>query len=606
MIRNEVFSKFRFANMNLHARLISFFVMITIVPILLIGYISYQISSSVIKDIAKQSSTEMIMRSNDEMNKLFDDTYKIAMIVANDPAIQQTLRIPLDTTIEQRYATDLEMDTRLNFSMSYRPEYFGLYVIGENGGKYKSNYPSVRSEDLRTTEWYRKTIQSDRPVWFGAHTDSFVVETAGESFVSVGFPIIDKATGGKIGIVFMDIEESVLKKSLLSNLVKKGFMFINDGGSHIISHAQQKAIPEPIRRMDFAATKDKQYREMTVKDFEGKSFIVIYQTSNPTGWNIGGVISVNELTKESRMIGFVMVAMLIIICFFAFISAWKIAGSVAGPLKKMMMLMRRVEDGDLSVTMNLTQNDEIGMLGNSFNVMVQKIRTLMNKVYEEQKELRKAELKALQAQINPHFLYNTLESIIWLARAKRNDEIISIVTALTKLFRIGISRGKETITVEQEIEHVKSYLTIQHLRYKNKLTYTIEVPESMWKYKTLKLLLQPIVENAIYHGIKMKKEMGRITIIGYESEKDLIFTVQDTGPGMTDEQLQMMRNMLNHVEGERQIESYGVKNVNERIRIYFGTDYGLTYFSDYGKGTTVEIKIPKMLGVDDVAKSSFD
>jgi two-component system sensor histidine kinase YesM len=268
-----------------------------------------------------------------------------------------------------------------------------------------------------------------------------------------------------------------------------------------------------------------------------------------------------------------------------------------------MTLMRRVENGDLTVKTKMRRKDEIGMLGDSFDKMVRRIRGLMDQIYQEQQTLRKSELKALQSQINPHFLYNTLDSIIWLARANRTDEIIRMVTSLTKMFRIVISRGKEVISVKEEIDHIFNYLTIQQLRYRSKLSYEIDIPESMYRYQTLKLLLQPLVENAIYHGIKLKKEQGRITVTGYETEHTLHFLVHDTGPGMTEEQLEQLHNTLEEEDGIK-MDSYGAKNVHERIRLFFGAEYGLKYESMAEQGTTVTLTIPKLSEVNEHAKSS--
>ncbi len=601
----KIFSRHRISGIPLRSRLLLYFVLVSIIPILLIGVVTYGISSNVIRNMAMDSSEKMIDRVSSEIDNLFLEVFNLSNLIAEDPSIQQILRQPLSEDVSQRYSTDLLMDTRLRYIQEYRSQFFGFYIIAENGGKYKSNFHSAKSADLRITDWYKGIVDSKSPVWFSPHSGSFAVETIGQTLISGGFPIVDKATGKTSGVVMIDIEESLLTNIINSRLGKTGYMFILDRNNKIISHPNVPMdTPETLPILRTAITnieKGQKKVEGTEMDSEVKPTVIyergmltVYKESALTGWKLVGVIPSNELTKDSRMIGIVIAVLLLVLCALATLSAFITADSVAKPIRKLMLLMKKVEEGDLSVTMKVNYNDEVGQLGNSFNVMIEEIRNLMDKVYVEQKNLRKAELKALQAQINPHFLYNTLDSIIWLSREMKNEEIIKMVTALTRLFRIGISRGRDIVSVKDEIDHINSYLTIQSIRYKNKFTYEIQVSESLHRFKTLKLILQPIVENAIYHGIKLKREKGVITISAREEENLILFEVKDTGIGMTGEQLTALENTIKGAEGEK-IESYGVKNVDERIKIFFGSDYGLSYRSEYGEGTEVEIKIPKLL-----------
>ncbi|MDD6236542.1 MAG: sensor histidine kinase [Clostridiales bacterium] len=217
----------------------------------------------------------------------------------------------------------------------------------------------------------------------------------------------------------------------------------------------------------------------------------------------------------------------------------------------------------------------------------------MHQTVAEQEQKRKSELKALQAQINPHFLYNTLDSIIWMAEAGNTDEVVEMTSALANLFRTSISKGDEIIPIQVEIDNITSYLTIQKMRYQDKLTYHIDVDDNIKKYKILKVVLQPLVENAILHGVKSKTTNGLIEIGAFETEDAVVFTVTDHGEGMTEEQLKNIfapkKNTVSRGSG------IGVNNVNERIKLYFGEQYGLQFFSRYGEGTTVHVVIPKVI-----------
>ena len=595
--------KHHLASFSLHSRLLLYFAMVSILPILLIGMASYFILFNVIKERAIQFSGQMISQVASETNNLLQDAYKVAGMVSDDPTIQAVLRRPLDANQASRYSSDLTMDTRLTYiQSSYRNEFFGFYVIGANGGKYKSNFYSVKQSDLTDTAWYRKIVSFKKPVWFSTHMGSYAVQTVGQPLISVGFPIFDKASGKISGVVLIDFEEDIFSGITGSRHGKTGYMYILDRDDFVVSHPQKgflahknpnrkpHSIPNPSRSGSFMIQ-------------TGLHSIFIYQALPLTGWKIVGVLPMKELTKDSTMMGWIIAGVLCLICVSAFLAAWTVAGSVANPIKKLMHLMKRVEAGDLGVMMNVKYDDEIGQLGRSFNVMVGEIRKLMDKVYQEQRELRKAELKALQAQINPHFLYNTLDSIIWLSRAERSDDVVKMVTALTKLFRISLSRGRDIISVGEEIEHVRNYLIIQQIRYKNKFAYSIDLSEELYQYQTLKLILQPLVENAIYHGIKMKREPGCITISGKTQDNCIVFEIKDSGRGMTRTELAALENTLKNSFGEK-MDSYGLKNVDERIKIFFGIDYGLTFFSEYGIGTRVEVRIPMILEGEENVKCS--
>ena len=221
--------------------------------------------------------------------------------------------------------------------------------------------------------------------------------------------------------------------------------------------------------------------------------------------------------------------------------------------------------------------------------MVVQIKELVEKVRQEEITLRKTELKALQAQINPHFLYNTLDAIAWLCEEERHKDAVEMVNSLAKLFRISISRGHELITIEKEMQHAKSYLKIQNFRYKNQFTYSFDVDEECLNYLCNKITLQPIIENAIYHGIDRMVDEGKINIGIHQKGDRIIFTVEDNGVGMTEEQCE---EILHKDAGDR--VGIGIKNVNDRIKIYFGEEYGLTIQSELDEGTRVTISMPKI------------
>ena len=279
---------------------------------------------------------------------------------------------------------------------------------------------------------------------------------------------------------------------------------------------------------------------------------------------------------------------------FSVVAAWGLSRSIYTPIKKLHDVTTTITKNDLQTLMTSDNVDEITELGMSFNIMIGKIKELLDSKIKEQENLKRAELRALQAQINPHFLYNTLDTIIWMAESKKTDQVVKIVTALSNFFRISLSKGADWITIGEEVERIKSYLTIQKMRYRDILDFKIEVAENVSENTILKLILQPLVENALYHGIKNKRQGGTIFIRARRKGSDeVLLEVEDNGIGFTPEKLAQLRAELEDDSGDIKLESgFGIGNVNKRIRLYYGKPYGLSIQSEYTTGTCVTLVIP--------------
>jgi two-component system sensor histidine kinase YesM len=319
-------------------------------------------------------------------------------------------------------------------------------------------------------------------------------------------------------------------------------------------------------------------------------FQFIYTTSPYTKWKVIGVFSLNETLKEVSNIRYYTMLILIIISIVATGISIIFSASIAEPIRKLRILMKKAESGDLEVEFKVKSNDEIGQLGESFNRMIEEIKNLINEVYKEQKSKREAELRTLQSQIKPHFLYNTLGTIYWMAKDCGAKNVMQMISALTNLFRIGLSKGNEIISLSEEIEHISNYLIILKMRYAEILDYDISSDEELNGLLVQKLILQPIVENAVYHGIKEKGSPGRVQILVYLEDDILHLIIKDDGVGISEDTLKTLNTSLNAI-GNRK-EGYGLFNVNERIRLSYGREFGVTVKSELGKGTTVEIRHP--------------
>ncbi|WP_243110011.1 sensor histidine kinase [Clostridium sp. E02] len=308
-------------------------------------------------------------------------------------------------------------------------------------------------------------------------------------------------------------------------------------------------------------------------------------------------ITRQKLDAKTRQLIALCVVVSVFIILFLMASFTSFGKKITEPIEALCRYTKKLADGNLKMQSPKSNITEIQMLGDQYDQMVIRISELIEHIKEEQELKRKTELKLLQAQINPHFLYNTLDTIVWLAEGKRHQEVVDMITALSSFLRIGLNNGKDFITIRGEAEHVRSYLMIQHFRYEDIMDYEINFDEDIKEYSILKLTLQPIVENALYHGIKNCRKKGILKISGWKEKDEIFLKVEDNGIGMKPEDLIQMQTLVQQGEGEdaKHRDGFGIGNVAERIRLNFGTEYGLLIQSTYGVGTSVTIRIPAVL-----------
>ena len=402
--------------------------------------------------------------------------------------------------------------------------------------------------------------------------------------VSMKQPIETK--DGQKSIVVMDFRFSQIADFVDEvGIGPHGYCFIMDQDGNMVYHPQQQLIFSGLKEENLELLKDRPDGYLEQSD-------VIYtiQTMEDSGWSVVGVSYVDELiTQRVQNVVAILLGLLLFVLFSAICSSLVFSRMISRPVKRLIQAMEQFEDSASDFTYHAVEGSrEIGELSHSFGHMVVQIQQLMEKVREEEITLRKAELRALQAQINPHFLYNTLDAIGWLCEEERTQDAVEMVNALAKLFRISISKGHEIIPVEKELEHARSYLKIEKFRYKQ-FTYSFDVDEDCLNYYCNKITLQPIIENAIYHGLDRMVDEGEIRIGVHSRGDNLVFTVEDNGIGMTKEQC---REILEGSAGDK--TGIGIRNVNNRIKIYFGEQYGIQIDSELDEGTTVTIIMPKI------------
>ncbi len=493
---------------------------------------------------------------------------------------------------------EYEMSAKsFNTTINDRSDISSIMVFGKQGLLlYKSIYSYINVQrKYSDMPWYQGAVEHpDEPFLTGPQKHEFLRGNT-EKTLSLTRRISSYEDGAFLGVILIDINLNEIARICDGIYSENGgrICILNDKGDLIY---EQKT-PHGLRYLSDEKNLEGLKRAISnnaqgnrIVGLSGADYQLVYSNMEKTGWKVLLLTPQASLAAQSRE-AMVFIVLAFLIMFIAVMLALKsILGRIVEPIIILKRHMDLADMGNLNIRMPIAREDEIGMLTRSFNQMLKRIDNLMGQVVEEQETKRKFEFQALQAQINPHFLYNTLESVIWMAETN-NNKIVPMIEALAKLFRISLNSGREFISVEEEMEHVRNYLVIQSMRYQNKFEYVFEIADEVRKKQMLKLLVQPIVENSLYHGIKKKRGSGLIRIsVGLEGE-DIRIEVEDDGCGIDASVMKQL--MEGGIQPKKSGGSgIGVRNVNERIKLYFGPDYGLSCTSEENQGTRMTIRLP--------------
>lgn len=381
-------------------------------------------------------------------------------------------------------------------------------------------------------------------------------------------------------------------KQLLDNasMGNQGYLYLVNGSGELIYHPKIQLLDAGLARENLDAAAD--YRDGNYQEaFLGEKRDVAVKSVGYTGWKIIGVTPEKGFSLNSIKTKLFVVFVAAFFVFLLAICNAYISSRITAPIQELEKSVNALEAGELDTKVYMGGSYEIQHLGRSIGDMARRIQELMEDIVTEHESKRKSEFDTLQSQINPHFLYNTLDIIVWMIENEQKNEAVRVVTALARFFRISLSKGKSIIPVRDELEHVRNYLMIQQMRFKNKFTYQIEEEPEVLGLASLKLMLQPLVENAIYHGMEFMDGDGEILVRAGLQDGKLCFLVADNGLGMTEEQVEQILTGQPHISSRRG-SGIGVKNVNERIRLYFGEEYGLSIDSEPDEGTRIRICLP--------------
>ena len=571
---------------SLQSRLLVSMALLIAVPLLVMTIVGNVVYARGMDEQATAFSVEMLAEVHSNIESYVHTVDQVIEYLARDEDILRFLRL------KDSYAPDrVEAETMARRQMwrfeEIHPSLIGGMLIAGENELYVSNelYRATRYP-LTRDAWYQSAVDANGERILISHPMGRNLRSyrsmALSDVVSVVRAVKDPENGALIGVICVDMLTGEIEARVSDiKLGKTGYVFVQDQAGEIV-YAPVNETVYRVRAED----------EQSIQTIHGERYQILKAHSDVTGWDTVGVFRIGEeigAVRELRRYTLLLALASIVLAIFVSMS---FSISFTRPIKQLARLMGDAETGDLEVRFeDRNAPTEISALGQSFNSMIGKMRELLALVVKQQREKRHAEIRTLQAQIKPHFLYNTLDTIRWMAQERDAPEIGEMVGALTRLFRISLSRGREIIPLAEEATHVESYLYIQKVRYEDKLEYSIDIPESLHDMMVIKLILQPLVENAIYHGIKQKRGTGHIWVVARRREDMLVFTVKDDGAGMSPETCERLNRELSDDDALPE-SGYGIFNVNNRIRLSYGNGYGLHYDINELGGITVTLTCP--------------
>lgn len=571
------------------------FLPIIIAALLTVYGFSFRYTEDNVQDNSIKYILQLIEQVNHDIDSYISYMENISMLTAGDGDVLEYLFSENDP--DRQWQLNQNILDRFQIVRKARNDICNIGVITRDG-KYVINDEGVKTNpyvDIYQEDWYKFALTADpgTTLLSSSHVQNIILDEY-PWVVTLSSALRYPGREQNEGVFFIDLNYNAIDE-LCSHidLGSRGYVFIIDDKGKILYHPKQQLIYSGLKEDKTAEVLNcgSSYF-LTGKGSESKLYVI--SKSDKTGWTTVGVAYTSELVKNRPQIRLIytLVMVVLLICLTGLVTL--LSKHITKPITLLQNTMKKVEKGNFEkINTDDFPDNEMGSLGRSFNMMSDQIQKLMEDNVKEQELKRKSELRVLQSQINPHFLYNTLDSIVWMAEGGKNKEVVRMTLALSRLFRQTISSDKQFISIGQEVDYVRNYLEIQQMRYKDKLTYELDIEEAIKDKPIIKLVLQPLVENALYHGIKYREAGGLIRILGRKAGKEIHILVIDNGPGMTREQLD---TIFEKHKVSYQHNGVGVYNVQTRLQLYYGREYGISYESVEGKGTTALIRIPDSEG----------
>ena len=557
-----------FNGIKLRYKLAIFYSLFCFLPVMLLFWLSFLQMRSIIDDKGKMNLQSYLQQSVSSMNRTLDGYNSLSDYIAFDRTLAEVFSMEYGTPYEQYEQLTQKVDPILRTASYFHGGMQQITIYTDNG-MVKHDTTVAPVSEIEETDWYQKTLEHPGLNWFANYQE--------ETLFSARKLAFSGAREG-VNILYMDVDYQKLFTPYAETLISECGLYITDQDGKLVF--KESRFSGKNQNYDLTYSEFLEQRDRGSTDY-----IILCEQSNTTGWTVWLYQPVGLAGEAMRPIG-VMAGVTILICIFAAVLAYFItSGMVSSRIERLTHFMQEVQEGSMDMQMESDDRDEIGMLYRGFGSMMKRIRTLINEVYLSKITQKEAELKALQAQINPHFLYNTLSLINWKALAAGEEDISRMTLALSTFYRTALNRGRNVLQVETELSNTRAYLEIQSMLHDGDFDYEIEAQTEILQCESLNLILQPLVENAIHHGIEEKTDgRGKITVQGWKEDNCVWFMVEDNGVGMEQEVADKILTM--------ESKGYGVRNVDERIRLCYGEKYAMKVESVVGKGTKMTIHFP--------------
>ncbi|HEY5586153.1 MAG TPA: sensor histidine kinase [Ruminiclostridium sp.] len=576
--------------------LLSYFTLIFL-PLGLLTFVSYVNVSRVYENQIHYSANQSFDQAYTFLSYKLNTLIKTSDVIYFNSDVQTILSNKKDiygNDIIQQNIDMLKLDKFLNGFNNTEDIYrASLYVPGWlTFSNQDINFSNI--DIFSATSTYKKLMLSkDKVFWLPPETIKNDVASIDPKPV---ISLLRKIRNGNqitefIGIIKLSILESNIHNIIAkANITQDGVVYLQNSEGIIISCSNS----ENLKQLDLnynirkkVEGKSMSWETLTINK---NRFAVTTRAVSNTDWIMVTAIPYSEILSQSNKIKNLMFVLMLVIGIIAYGLAYFISTLTVNRIILLMKKMKEVQEGELNVSVDSHSKDEIGRLMESFNYMVKRIRLLVEEQYQSGQEIKSAELKALQAQINPHFLYNTLDLINWKAIENDIPEIVLITQSLAKFYKSSLNKGRDIVTIQDEINHISNYVQIQNLRFDNRINLVLDIDKEIYQYRILKIILQPIVENSIFHGILENRNNlnGMITVASKFEGETIVLTVQDNGVGMTEEKA----SAILMSEERDDVQGYGIRNIDRRLKLCYGQQYGLTFHCAPGCGTLVEIRIP--------------
>lgn len=583
--------KLKFKNLSLKRKMLLFYVGSIILPLIIISIVIYtQVSGSMIEKV-RYSSTRSYEQAKDYLEYRMLQAIYLSDVVVTNSTIQNYLGKTSQDVHEQLAMREVLQRTLQSLESSKQYLDIKIYIPNHLSDTRDGERIFVMREGWAQSWYTHKRISK---VYFAP--DLYLEKELSRKKIALVRDIVrDDNYRNRIGILRIDMDEKDIAMTLENAVVTPGAVTYLVNEENIVvatsNDAQMMKLELWEDRKASFSHKCQWDNELVKCCFDGQNIYYMAASIQNTDWDMVTVIPESDLMNDVLRVQVMVLVVMGIFIVLTSIVGTMIISRIVRRIEYLVESMKTVQEGNLNIQLNNDCSDEIGVLYDNFNTMIERTSDLMDTQYKMGQKLKSAELKALQSQINPHFLYNTLDMINWLAHAGRTGEICSAVIALSKYYRLILNKGEDMLTLERELSHVNYYMKIQDIRYPGKITFIQDVDPGILDGMVPKIILQPLVENAIVHGIFEKKgKQGTIKITGrLETEHIICLTVEDDGMGMDEETLRQIMDGTIRSSGS----GYGVRNVNARIELMFGEGFGLTYESCLSKGTRVTLRFPK-------------